>query len=50
MAPWRQAVELAVIEEEIESLQAIARLRTEPVPRVERARMLLSYRPVAAPG
>ena len=44
MAPWRHAVELAMTEEEIENLKAIARSRTEPVRRVERARILLSYR------
>jgi transposase len=44
MAPWRHAVELAMTEEEIDNLTAIARSRTEPVRRVERARILLSYR------
>ena len=44
MAPWRHAVELAMTEEEIDNLKAIARSRTEPVRRVERARILLSYR------
>jgi transposase len=43
MAPWRQAVELAMTREEIENLEAIARSRTEPARRVERARVLLSY-------
>src|SRR5262249_55222440 len=40
----RHAVELAMTEKEIENLEAIARSRTEPARRVERARMLLSYR------
>jgi transposase len=44
MAPWRRAVELAMSEEEIEKLQTIARSRSEPARRVERAQMLLSYR------
>jgi hypothetical protein len=44
MAAWRQAIELAIGEEELAALGAIARSRTEPVSRVERARMLLAYR------
>ena len=44
MAGWRQAVGLAMTDEEIASLQAIARSRSEPARRVERARMLLGYR------
>lgn len=44
MAPWRQAIELAMTEEEIEKLGTVARSRSEPVRRVQRARMLLSYR------
>jgi hypothetical protein len=44
MARWRQAVELAMTKEEIEVLGAIARSRSEPVRRVERAPMLLRYR------
>src|SRR3974390_3791174 len=43
MARWRQAVELAMTEKEIDSLAAIARSRSEPARRVERARMLLAY-------
>src|SRR5215471_12900224 len=43
MAKWRQAVELAMTEEEIGRLVAIARSRSEPARRVERARMLLAY-------
>ena len=44
MARWRQAVELALTDEEIKSLGAIARSRSDPARRVERARMLLVYR------
>jgi hypothetical protein len=39
MARWRQAVELAMTEEEIEILGAIARSRSELARRVKRARM-----------
>jgi hypothetical protein len=44
MARWRRAVELAMTDEEVASLGVIARSRSEPARRVERARMLLSYR------
>jgi len=44
MAAWRQAMELALGEAEVAALSAIARSRTEPANRVERARMLLAYR------
>jgi transposase len=44
MARWRQAVELAMSEEEFERLAAIARARSEAARRVERAQMLLAYR------
>ena len=44
MAGWRQAIELAICEEDMAALSAIARSRTEPASRVERARMLLAYR------
>jgi transposase len=44
MARWRQAIELAMTEEEVGSLTMVSRARTEPVRRVERARMLLAYR------
>ena len=44
MAGWRQAVELAMTDEDIASLTALARSRTEPARRVERAQMLLAYR------
>jgi len=43
MAGWRRAIELAMSDEDIESLRALARSRTEPARRVERARMLLAY-------
>ena len=43
MATWRHAVELAMTNEEVASLAAISRSRTEPASRVERARMLLGY-------
>src|SRR5260370_30802809 len=44
MAAWRQAIELAIGEEDLAALGAIDRSRTEPASRVERARMLLAYR------
>jgi transposase len=44
MAGWRQAVEVAVTDEEVARLMAISRSRTEPASRVERAQMLLAYR------
>jgi len=44
MARWRQAIELAMSDEEIAKLMAISRSRTEPASRVERAQMLLAYR------
>jgi hypothetical protein len=43
MAAWRRAIELAIGEEDLAALGAIARSRTEPASRVERARMLLAY-------
>jgi transposase len=43
MTAWRQAFELTIEEEDLGRLQAIARSRTEPASRVERARMLLAY-------
>jgi len=44
MAGLRRAIELAMGEEDLAALRAIARSRTEPASRVERARMLLAYR------
>src|SRR5271167_2552161 len=44
MARWRQAVELAMTGEEIETLTALSRSRTEPASRVSRAAILLAYR------
>src|SRR5215510_13495218 len=44
MAGWRQAVELAMTDDEIEALGALSRSRTEPSSRVSRAQMLLAYR------
>jgi transposase len=44
MATWRQAVELAMTEKEIETLTALSRSRTESASRVSRAAMLLAYR------
>jgi transposase len=44
MATWRQAVELAMTEGEIETLTALSRSPTEPASRVSRATMLLAYR------
>jgi transposase len=44
MARWRRAIELAMTDEDIGSLRALSRSRTEPARRVERARMLLAYR------
>ena len=44
MAGWRRAVELAMTAEEIETLTALSRSRTEAARHVERAQMLLAYR------
>src|SRR5499425_2813339 len=44
MATWRRAVELAMSGEEIETLTALSRSRTESASRVSRAAMLLAYR------
>jgi transposase len=44
MAGLRRAIEWAIGEEDLAALRAIARSRTEPASRVERARMLLAYR------
>jgi transposase len=44
MAAPRRVVEVAISEEEASELERLARSRTEPASRVERARMLLAYR------
>src|SRR6476620_12808993 len=44
MATWRQALEVGMTDEEIGTLAAIARSRSEAARRVERAQMLLAYR------
>src|SRR6476619_4097848 len=44
MAAWRQAVELAMSDEDIAALTVLSRSRTEPACRVSRAQMLLAYR------
>ena len=44
MTAWRQVFELAIGEEDLRQLRAIARSRTEPASHVERAQMLLAYR------
>ena len=43
MSRWRQAIELALSDPEIEALRALSRSRTEPASRVARATMLLAY-------
>src|SRR6516165_9258295 len=43
MAGWRRAIELALSEEDVTRLSAVARSRAEPASRVERARILLAY-------
>src|SRR5580704_753067 len=44
MARWRRAIELGMTDEEIGTLAAIARSRSEAARRVERAQILLAYR------
>src|ERR1700733_12733524 len=44
MAALRKVVEIAIGEADAARLQSIARSRTEPASRVERARILLRYR------
>jgi transposase len=44
MTARRRAIELSIEEEDLARLFSIARSRTEPASRVERARMLLAYR------
>ncbi len=46
MAGWRQAFELALSEEDVRKLNALARSRTGSASWVERARMLLAYREI----
>jgi transposase len=43
MAGWRKAIELALSEEDVTRLGAVARSRMEAASRVERARILLAY-------
>ena len=43
MAAWRRAIELSLGDSDVEKLRMIARSRTEPASRVERARILLGY-------
>lgn len=44
MTAWRRAIELSIGDTDLARLASIARSRTEPASRVERARMLLAYR------
>jgi transposase len=44
MSAWRQVFELAIGKEDLQRLRAVARSRSEPASRVERAQMLLAYR------
>jgi hypothetical protein len=44
MAAPRRVVELAIGADDLSRLEVIARSRTEPASRVERARILLAYR------
>src|ERR1700745_3217609 len=44
MAGWGRAVELAMSDEELATLAALSRSRTEPASRVSRAQILLAYR------
>src|ERR1700676_935340 len=44
MATWRQALEVAMTEEEVARLMVLSRSRTESASRVQRAQMLLAYR------
>ena len=43
MAAWRRAIELSLGDLDLEKLRMIARSRTEPASRVDRARILLGY-------
>ena len=44
MGTWRQALEVAMTEEEVARLMVLSRSRTESASRVQRAQMLLAYR------
>ena len=44
MTAWRRVFELTIEDEDLSRLTAIARSRTEPASRVERAQILLAYR------
>src|ERR1700720_2581373 len=44
MATWRQALEVAMTDEDVARLLTVSRSRTEPANRVQRAQMLLAYR------
>src|ERR1700724_18067 len=44
MAGWRQGIEFGVGGEYLAPLRALARSRTNPASRVERAKMLVAYR------
>ena len=44
MAARRRVIELGFTQEDVAELTRLARSRTEPASRVERARMLLAYR------
>ena len=44
MGTWRQAVEVAMTDDEVARLMVLSRSRTESASRVQRAQMLLAYR------
>src|SRR6202023_1290699 len=44
MGTWRQALEVAMTEDEVARLMVLSRSRTESASRVQRAQMLLAYR------
>ena len=44
MVAWRRGFALVIEDEDLAKLRTIARSRTEPASRVERAQMLLAYR------
>src|ERR1700692_1727170 len=44
MAAWRRAIELSLGDTDTAKLRSIAQSRTDPASRVERARILLTYR------